>query len=209
MHEHTQKATTPSNANSFGPRALWQGPESKANTNNHLLFLSAKQQLPPDESLIAAKQWQLLLRRELTASSPSLHFSFHSSCMLNGCLKPRSSSLHIKTNMPFLRFHLNYSNWREVSGSKWREKKKESENEEPLREHSWCQRDTHFRAPSVKSYLELFLSFSILIPSPRFYHLTSYEWQKPLELTANRLAFSCLSGKNVASGQIELWWMSS
>lgn len=152
-------------------------------------FCLQSSNFPPDESLIAAKQWQLLLRQELTASSPGLHLSFHSSCMLNGCLKPRSSSLHIKTNMPFLCFHLNYSNWREVSGSKWREKKKESENEEPLREHSWCQRDTHFPAPSVKSYLELFLSFSILIPHPphpRFYHLTSYtKWQKPLELTAS------------------------
>lgn len=29
-----------------------------------------------------------------------------------------------KPNMPFLHFHLNYHKWREVSGSKWREKRK-------------------------------------------------------------------------------------
>lgn len=88
---------------------------------------------------------------------------------------------------------------------KGKKKEKESENEEPLREHSWCQRDTHFRAPSVKSYLELFLSFSILIPSPRFYHLTCYtKWQKPLELTEKPLGLPLLEWQeNVTLGQIE------
>lgn len=169
MHEHTQKATTPSNANSLGPHVLWQGPRSKANMNDHLLFLSAKQRLPPDESLIAAKQWQQLLWQELTASSPSLHLSPHSSCMLNGCFKPRSSSLHIKTKYAFsaLSFKLPQMKGSVREQVKGKKKEKESENEEPLREHSWCQRDTHFQAPSVKIYLELFLSVS-LYPPPGF-----------------------------------------
>lgn len=160
MNTHTQKATTPSNANSLGPCALWRGPRSKANTSDHLLFLSAKQQLPPDESLIAAKQWQRRLRQELTASSPSLRFSSHSSCMLNGCFKPRSSSLHIKTKYAFSALSFKLQQMKGSVREQVKGKKEESENEEALREHSWCQRDTNFRVPSVKSYLELFLSLS-------------------------------------------------
>lgn len=37
----------------------------------------------------------------------------------------------LKPNMPFLRFHLNYSKWREVSGSKWREKRKSQRMKKP------------------------------------------------------------------------------
>lgn len=64
-------------------------------------FCLQSSNFPPDESLIAAKQWQQLLRQELTASSLSLHLSPHSSCMLNGCFKPKSSTLHIKTKYGF------------------------------------------------------------------------------------------------------------
>lgn len=147
-------------------------------------FCLQSSDFPPDESLIAAKQWQQLLWQELTASSLSLYFSFHTSCMLNGCFKPRSSSLHIKTKYAFsvLSFKLQQMKGSVREQVKGKKKEKELENEEPLREHSQCQRDTHFLAPSVKSYLELSLSFSILIPSPRFYHLTCYtKWKRPLE----------------------------
>lgn len=129
-------------------------------------FCLQSSDFPPDESLIAAKQWQQLLWQELTASSPSLHLSPHSSCMLNGCFKPRSSSLHIKTKYAFsaLSFKLPQMKGSVREQVKGKKKEKESENEEPLREHSWCQRDTHFQAPSVKIYLELFLSVSLYLP---------------------------------------------
>lgn len=191
MHEHIQKKQPPPVMQILLDLVhCGKAPGVRQTRTTICYFCLQSSDFPPDESLIAAKQWQQLLRQELTASSPSLHFSFHSPCMLNGCFKPRSSSLHIKTKYAFsaLSFKLQQMKGSVREQARGKKKEKESENEEPLREHSWCQRDTHFRAPSVKSHLEIFLSFSILIPSPRFYHLTCYtKWQKPLELTEKPL----------------------
>lgn len=81
---------------------------------------------------------------------------------------PRVALYILKPNMPFLCFHLNCNKWRKCQGASGGKKKvKESKNEEPLREYSQCQTDTHFQAPSVKIYSELFLSL-YLFPPPGF-----------------------------------------
>lgn len=136
-------------------------------------FCLQSSNFPPDESLIAAKQWQQLLRQELTASSPSLHLSPRSSCMLNGCFKPKSSSLHIKTKYAFFVLSFKLQQMKEVSGSKWRE-------EESKRVEEWRTPQGVFTVPNRYSFSSTIcqdllgaFSFSVFIPSPRFYHPTA------------------------------------
>lgn len=161
MHEHTHKKQPPPVMQILLDLVhCGEAPGVRQTRATICYFCLQSSNFPPDESLIAAKQWQRRLRQELTASSPSLRFSSHSSCMLNGCFKPRSSSLHIKTKYAFSALSFKLQQMEGSVREQVKGKKEESENEEALREHSWCQRDTNFLVPSVKSYLELFLSSS-------------------------------------------------
>lgn len=102
MHEHTQRKQPPPVIQILLDLVYCgEAPGVRQTRATICYFCLQSRDFPPDESLIAAKQWQRLLWQELTASSASLHFSSHSTCMLNGCFKPRSSSLHIKTKYAF------------------------------------------------------------------------------------------------------------